>query len=67
MYNTNVVSIPYYCQNSDRTSAITEALFEESSYGLKNAYQEKALKYQSTRDDESIEMMDIITNSTVYD
>lgn len=66
-YNTNVVSIPYSCSDPERTSAIMEALFEESSYALKSAYIDKAVKYQSTRDDDSVDMLDIIINSTVYD
>lgn len=65
--NTNAVSIPYYCSDLERTSAIVEALFEESSYKLKPAYVDKTVKYQSTRDDESVEMIDIIMNSTIYD
>jgi len=66
-YNTNVVSVPYSCTDPERTSAIMEALFEESSFALRTAYIDKAVKYQSTRDDESIEMLDIIINNTVYD
>jgi hypothetical protein len=66
-YNTNVVSVPFYCEDPVRTSAIMEALFEESSYHLKSAYIDKALKYQTTRDDESVEMIDIIHQTTVYD
>ena len=66
-YNTNVVSIPYTCSDPERTSAIMEALFEESSYALRTAYIDKAVKYQSTRDDDSIDMLDIIIDSTVYD
>jgi len=66
-YNTHVVAVPYTCTDPERTSAIMEALFEESAYGLRPAYIDKALKYQTTRDDDSIEMLDIIINSTVYD
>ena len=65
--NTNVVALPYYCENFERTSAIMEALFEESSYSLRGAYIDRALKYQATRDDESIEMIDIIMERPVYD
>ena len=65
--NTHVVAVPYTCTDPERTSAIMEALFEESSYALKSAYIDKALKYQTTRDDDSIEMLDIIIGSTIYD
>ena len=66
-YNVNVVSVPFYCEDPIRTSAIMEALFEESSYHIKSAYIDKALKYQTTRDDESVEMIDIIMQNIVYD
>ena len=55
------------CSNPEGTSAIMEALFEESSYTLRDAYTERALKYKSTRDDESIEMLEIIFSNVVYD
>ena len=66
-YNTNVISIPYFCSDQERTSAIMEALFEESSFELRDAYFEEALKYKATRDDESIEILDIIVDNRVYD
>ncbi len=66
-YNINVVSIPYTCSDPERTSAIMEALFEESSYKLQPAFSVNALRYQSTRDDDSIEMLDIIMDNTIYD
>lgn len=66
-YHDSVVSVPYSCTDYERTSAIMEALFEESKYTVRPAYVDKALKYQSTRDDDSIEMLDIIIESTVHD
>ncbi len=66
-YNINVVSIPYTCTDPERTSAIMEALFEESSYGLQPSFTVNALMYQTTRDDESIEMLELIMDSTFYD
>ena len=66
-YNINVVSIPYTCTDPARTSAIMEALFEESSYGLQPSFTINALMYQTTRDDESIEMLELIMDSTIYD
>jgi len=65
--HTGVVAIPYVCVDHERTSAIMEALFEESSYELAPAYKENAIKYKSTRDDESIEMLDIIFGNIIYD
>jgi len=66
-YNINVVSIPYTCTDPERTSAIMEALFEESHYGLQPAFTVNALMYQATRDDESVEMLELIMRSTIYD
>ena len=66
-FNCRAIAIPYTCSNPERTSAIVEALFEESSYTLRDAYTERALKYKSTRDDESIEMLEIVFSNVVYD
>jgi len=66
-WHTGVVCVPYTCSDGERTSAIMEAMFEESSFALRSAYRDKAIKYQSTRDDASIEMLDIIFDKTVYD
>ena len=66
-WHTGVICVPYTCSDPERTSAIMEALFEESSFALKSAYRDKTIKYQSTRDDESIEILDIVFNNTVYD
>lgn len=46
---------------------IVEALCAESYKTLKPVYYEEALKLKGTRDDESIEMMDLITDSIIYD
>jgi hypothetical protein len=66
-YHDTVVSVPYTCVDFERTSAIMEAMFEESAYTVRPAYIDKALKYQSTRDDDSIEMLDIIMAGVVHD
>ena len=65
--HTGVICIPYTCSDPEITSAVMEALFEESYYALRGAYRDKAIKYQSTRDDESVDMLEIIFNNTVYD
>ena len=65
--HTGVVAIPYTCVDLERTSALMEAMFEESSYALAPAYKENAIKYKSTRDNESIEMLDIIFSNIIYD
>lgn len=66
-YCINLVSIPFTCTDPERTSAIMEALFEESSYELQPAFTESALMYQTTRDDQSIEMLELIMDSTICD
>lgn len=66
-HQSPLVSLPRFCGDKERTSAIMEALFEESSYTLKPAHQDKSLKYQGTRDDDSVEMLGIILSNTVYD
>lgn len=66
-YCINLVSIPYTCTDPERTSAIMEALFEESSYELQPAFTVNALMYQTTRDDESVEMLELIIDSTICD
>lgn len=66
-HQSPLVSLPWFCGDKERTSAIMEALFEESSYFLKPAHQERSLKYQGTRDDDSVEMLGIILGNTVYD
>ena len=66
-HQSPLVSLPWFCTDKERTSAIMEALFEESSYGLKPAHQDRSLKYQGTRDDDSVEMLEIILSNTVYD
>jgi len=66
-HQSPLVSLPWFCTDKERTSAIMEALFEESSYFLKPAHQDRSLKYQGTRDDDSVEMLEIILSNTVYD
>lgn len=66
-HQSPLVSLPWFCTDKERTSAIMEALFEESSYNLKPAHQDRSLKYQGTRDDDSVEMLEIILANTVYD
>jgi hypothetical protein len=65
--HTGAICIPYTCSDPEITSAVMEALFEESFYALSGAYRDKTIKYQSTRDDESVDMLEIIFNNTVYD
>lgn len=54
-------------ENLEFVGVITEALCAESYKTLVPAYYEEALKLKGTRDDESLEMIDSITRSVVYD
>lgn len=66
-YNSMYVCVPLVQQNIDRTGVITEAL---AYYGQKivlPAYYDVSLVGQSTRDDESSEMLDIIFDNLVFD
>lgn len=53
--------------NLEFVGVITEALCAESYKILMPVYYEEALKLKGTRDDESLEMIDSITKSVVYD
>lgn len=61
------VCIPNCQEDVTRTGIITEALSNESLYGLTEAYYEKTLKGKTTRDVESVAMLDIIFATRVYD
>ncbi len=67
MYCANTIAIPKTGQDFARTGVIIEALSAESMYTLKPAYYDKTLKYKSSRDVESTEMLDIIFATRIYD
>ncbi len=67
MYCANCIAIPKTGKDFARTGVIIEALSAESMYTLKPAYYEKTLKYKSSRDYESTEMLDIIFATRIYD
>ncbi len=64
---TESIAIPALSSDKQRTSAIVEALSEESHYTLVPAYYDVSLKNKKTRDDDSQDMLDIIFNSRIYD
>ncbi len=61
------IAIPALSTNLERTSAIIEALSEESHYTLVPAYYDVTLMNKKTRDDQSQDMLDIIFSTKSYD
>lgn len=61
------VCIPLNQEDIERTGVITEALAYHGQKIVRPAYYDVTLVGQSTRDEESVEMLDIIFDSLVYD
>ena len=59
--------LPLANTDYERTGAILEALASESLYTVVEAYYDVALTGKYTRDEESVEMLDIISAKRVYD
>ena len=57
--------VPVTAEDLDRTGAVMEALAVDSMGLIDNAYYEIVLKGKTSRDEESIEMLELI-NSTLY-
>lgn len=66
-YNSQFVCIPAIQEDFDYNSAIIEALAYYGKQIVKPAVYEKTIKGLYFRDDESIEMLDIINSSFIYD
>ena len=64
---SSALSIPVTNHNLDRTGVILEALAAESYYTVRPAYYEISINGKFLRDEESIEMLDIILESRVFD
>jgi len=65
--NHEALAIPRTVQNIDAVGTITEAMCAESYKILVPAYYDVALKVKSTRDEQSIAMLDRIVESRVFD
>ncbi len=65
--NTNSVSVPITNPDLERTGIILEAITYESSRTSFPAYIETSIKTKYSRDEESIEMLDIIFASRSFD
>ena len=63
----NAISVPSSVQNVDAVGLIIEAMSAESMYTLTPAYYDLAVKGKAARDEESLEMLDLIFSNCVYD
>jgi len=63
----SALSVPATNQNIERTGIILEALAGESYYTVRPAYYEISINGKFLRDEESIEMLDIILDTRVFD
>lgn len=61
------LAIPKTITNAEAVGTITEAMCAESYKILVPAYYDVALKVKSTRDEQSIQMLDLIVNSRMFD
>ena len=62
-----VVTVTSAVQNQEMSGAIVEAMAAKSKYTLTPAYYDVAITRKSMRDEESIEMLDIILQDRRYD
>ncbi|MBR5219565.1 MAG: hypothetical protein IKV66_01115 [Clostridia bacterium] len=65
--NHEALAVPKTVQNIEAVGTITEAMCAESYKILVPAYYDVALKVKSTRDEQSIAMLDRIVNARVFD
>ena len=63
----DAVGIPAYVKNPDMSAAVTEAMQYRSAVTVKPAYFETAIKRKSSRDEESVEMLEIIGSTCASD
>ena len=63
----DALCVPVTVKDTKKTGIITEALCAESYKKVVPAYYDVALKTKGTRDEESVEMLDMIVGSRVFD
>ena len=61
------IAVPVTCQNTETVGAVIDALSRESTNTVMPAYYENLINNKIARDEESIEMLQMIFNSVVYD
>ena len=59
--------VPAHMENADRTGTIVEALAYESREIVRPVYYNQILDYKYMRDEESVDMLDIILSTRVFD
>ncbi len=64
---SSMLSVPISCKDSEKVSALIEAMAAKSMYTLTPAYYDISLKYKGLRDEESADMIDIILKSRTFD
>ena len=65
--HASVMAVPVFNRDLNMTGKIVEALSAESRRQLVPAYYEVALKTKYSRDEESVQMLDLIFDGVVYD
>ena len=66
-YGTGFVCVPISCADTDRAGMIIEAFAAKSAELLTPAYYDLTLQGKYMRDEESLEMLDIIFSTMTYD
>ena len=64
---TNLLIVPITASDTDRTSAVIEALAYESWKRVTPVYYDNVISYKYSRDEESLEMLKIIRECRVFD
>lgn len=67
VFDGSLIAVPVTVQNTEKIGIILEAMSAESMYTVVPALYETVLKDKATRDQESIDMLDIIINNKSYD
>lgn len=65
--NSDGTAVVQTVQDVERAGVIAEALTAEGWKTMLPAYYETALKFKGTRDEKSIEILDMIVDNTIYD
>lgn len=67
LWCSNCIAVPKTATDTNRTGLVIEALSWKSKYTLLPAYYDITLKGKASRDEESLEMLDLIFASTMFD
>jgi hypothetical protein len=63
----NMYSVPKTCPDLEKTGFVLEALAQDSTDTLREAYYDKTISYKALRDRDSLEMLEIILATRTYD